>query len=70
MQVRINEAKEMGTVLMALMESQPPERFVRDLAIVNFGLHYRPDQRLKNDVGSLHSIWSAHRVRSRLRVEP
>ena len=70
MQVRINIAKEVVTVLMALIESQPPERFTRDLAIVNFGLHYRPDKRLRNAVNSFHAGWAEHRVCPRTHTIP
>ena len=61
--MRINIAKEVGAVLMALMESQPPERFPQDLAIVNFGLHYQPDKRLRDDVELFHREWMVNKVR-------
>lgn len=62
MQVRINEGKETNEVLAALMVSQPPDRFPSDLAVVNFGLHYRPDQRLRNDVTNFFNFWAASKV--------
>ena len=66
--MRINIAKEVVAVLMALAESQPPERFTRDLAIVNFGLHYGPDKGLKNDVDAFHRGWIENKVRPRRHV--
>lgn len=61
-QVRINEGKETNDVLAALMVSQAPDRFPRDLAVVNFGLHYRPDQRLRDDVTNFYNFWAASKV--------
>lgn len=55
-------------MLTALAESQPPERFTRDLAIVNFGLHYRPDKRLRNDVDAFHRGWIENKARLRRHV--
>ena len=59
-QVRINEAKETVAVLEALAASQPG--LPQDLAVVNFGLHYKADQRLANDVAWFHAEWLAHKV--------
>lgn len=59
--VRINDGKDVGNILEALMDSQSPEQFPRDLAIVNFGLHYQPGTRLRDDVAQFHSMWATHR---------
>ena len=62
LQVRINEEKEMKEVLVALTVSQPADRFPRDLAVVNFGLHYKPDQKLRDDVTDFFNFWAASKV--------